>query len=173
MLTVVAPIVIGLVYAALNSLIAEPHRRRFNAVFVAGAGAAYLSGGGFGPLELAFTAVATYCAYRGLDSWAWIGVAWLLHTVWDALHHLYGNPILPFAEHSSLGCAICDPVIALWCFAGGPSVADLARSAAARLRPRARRGGSPGGAGASGAPGAAAPEAGGAPGAEHPAGAAG
>ncbi|MDA0564110.1 DUF6010 family protein [Streptomonospora sp. S1-112] len=178
MLTVVAPILIGLAYAALNSLIAEPHRRRFNAVFVAGAGAAYLSGGGFGPLELVFTAVATYCAYRGLDSWAWIGVAWLLHTVWDALHHLYGNPILPFAEHSSLGCAICDPVIALWCLAGGPSVADLARSAAARLR----RGGTANAAGADGTvdtvdaddtAGAAAPQAGAAPGTGRPAGAAG
>jgi hypothetical protein len=43
------------------------------------------------------------------------------------LHHLYGNPIVPFAADSSFGCAICDPVIALWCFAGAPSVYDLLR----------------------------------------------
>ncbi|MFC7641974.1 DUF6010 family protein [Streptosporangium lutulentum] len=42
--------------------------------------------------------------------------------MWDVIHHLKDAPILPFAEHSSFGCAICDPVIALWCFAGGPSV---------------------------------------------------
>ncbi len=39
--------------------------------------------------ELVFTAAVTYfCAYRGLDSYVWIGVAWLLHTAWDALHYL-------------------------------------------------------------------------------------
>lgn len=132
-MTVLAPIVIGLVYISLCSLLEEPTRRKFNAIFVAGAGASYLSGGGFGMWEFAFTAVITYLAYRGLGSYTFIGVGWLLHTVWDALHHLYGNPIVPFVEHSSLGCAICDPVIALWCFAGAPSVYDLFR--------RSRRGG--------------------------------
>ncbi|WP_084466531.1 DUF6010 family protein [Nocardia arthritidis] len=42
----VAPILIGVLYALAMSAIPEPHRRRFNAVMVAGAGAAYLSGGG-------------------------------------------------------------------------------------------------------------------------------
>jgi hypothetical protein len=28
---------------------------------------------------------------------------------------------------SSLGCAVCDPVIALWCFAGAPAIYDLFR----------------------------------------------
>ena len=126
-MTVVAPILIGILYVALNSFIREPHRRQFNAIMVAGAGAAYLSGGGLGPWEFVFTAVVAYCAYRGLESWTFVGVAWLLHTGWDVLHHLKGNPIIPFAEHSSLGCAICDPVIAVWCLAGGPSAADLLR----------------------------------------------
>lgn len=36
-----------------------------------------------------------------------------------------GANILPFAPHSSTGCAICDPLIAIWCFAGGPSVPAL------------------------------------------------
>ncbi|MHA6792109.1 DUF6010 family protein [Pseudonocardia bannensis] len=122
----IAPILIGLAYVALNSLVRVEHRRPLNAVMVSGAGAAYLSGG-FGVWELLFTAAMTYAAFRGLHSWQWIGVAWLLHTVWDVLHHLYGDPILPFAVHSSLGCAICDPVIAVWCFAGGPSVMDAWR----------------------------------------------
>lgn len=123
----VAPIGIGVLYTLLMSLVREPHRRRLNAVMVAGAGAAYLSGGGLGGWEFAFTALITYVAFRGLDSWTFIGVGWLLHTAWDVVHHLKGNPIIPFAPTSSLGCAICDPVIALWCLWGGPSLIDLVR----------------------------------------------
>lgn len=121
----VAPIGIGILYVLLISLIREPHRRRFNAVMIAGAGAAYLSGGGMGGWEFAFTGVVTYVAYRGLDSWTFIGIGWLLHTAWDIVHHVKGNPIIPFAHTSSLGCAICDPVIALWCFAGGKTPREL------------------------------------------------
>ena len=83
--------------------------------------------GGFGIWEFAFTAAVTLCAFRGLESYNWIGAGWLLHTGWDVLHHLYGNSIVPFVAGSSFGCAICDPVIALWCFAGAPSVFDLLR----------------------------------------------
>ncbi|MEV0660438.1 DUF6010 family protein [Actinomadura luteofluorescens] len=122
LLTVLAPILIGAAYAVGMSLIREPHRRRFNAVMVAGAGAAYLSGGGLGGWEFLFTTAVTYCAYRGLESWTFIGIGWLLHTAWDVVHHVKGNPIVPFAHGSSLGCAICDPVIALWCLVGGPSL---------------------------------------------------
>jgi MFS family permease len=121
------PVLIGVLYAAANSFVPERHRRSFNALMIAGAGAAYLSGGAFGPVELVFTTVMTVVAFRGLGSWRWIGVGWLLHTAWDVAHHLRGEPLLPFAHDSSFGCAICDPVIALWCFAGGPSVRDVAR----------------------------------------------
>ncbi len=129
---IIAPLLVGLVYVVLMSLIHEPHRRRFNAIMVAGAGAAYLSGGGLGIWEFAFTAVMTYVAYRGLESWTFIGIAWLLHTGWDVVHHLKGAPIIPFAEHSSFGCAICDPVIAIWCFAGGRSMTDFIRTRVGR-----------------------------------------
>jgi hypothetical protein len=121
---VIGPVVVALVYISLASLFKEPNRRSFNAIFVAGAGAAYLSGG-FGVWEFVFLAAATYCAYKGLGSYTFIGVGWLLHTTWDVMHHRYGNPIVPFVPDSSLGCAICDPVLALWCFAGAPSVYDL------------------------------------------------
>jgi Family of unknown function (DUF6010) len=123
---VLGPVVVALVFISLVSLFDEPNRRGFNAIFVAGAGAAYLSGG-FGVWEFVFLAVVTLCAYRGLRSYRFIGAGWLLHTGWDVMHHLYGNPIVPFVPDSSLGCAICDPVIALWCFAGAPSVYDLFR----------------------------------------------
>ncbi|MFF3229040.1 DUF6010 family protein [Nocardia suismassiliense] len=124
---VVAPLLIGVVYAVLMSLIREPHRRTFNAIMVAGAGAAYLSGGGLGGWEYLFTALITYCAFRGLNSWTFIGIAWLLHTIADVLHHLKGHPIVPFAHNSSLGCAVCDPVIALWCLRGGPDLLAFIR----------------------------------------------
>ncbi|MFF5404996.1 DUF6010 family protein [Streptomyces misionensis] len=123
----VSPIVVGIAYCLLMSLIKEPHRRRFNAIMLAGAGAAYLSGGGFGPWEVPFTALMAYVAYRGLESWAFIGIGWLLHTAWDVAHWLKGQPILHFAHDSSMGCAICDPVIALWCLRGGPSLTALVR----------------------------------------------
>jgi hypothetical protein len=29
-------------------------------------------------------------------------------------------------EHEFLGCAICDPIITAWCFAGAPSIDGLA-----------------------------------------------
>lgn len=133
-MTYLSPIVVGLVYAVLMSLLREPHRRRFNAVMVAGAGAAYLSGGGFGGWEFPVTALITYVAYRGLESWTFIGVAWLLHTAWDLVHHFKGNPIMPFYHGSSMACAVCDPVIALWCFRGGPSLIALVRGRGRRPR---------------------------------------
>nr|WP_330359604.1 DUF6010 family protein [Actinosynnema sp. ALI-1.44] len=114
-------------YIAAMSLVREPHRRRLNAVAVGGAGAAYLSGGGMGGWEIAFTVVMTYVAYRGLESWTFIGIAWLLHTGWDIIHHVKGYPIIPFVEHSSLGCAVCDPILAIWCFAGGRSILPVNR----------------------------------------------
>ena len=121
-MNVVAPILVGLVYIALMSLLREPGRRQVNAVMVAGAGAAYLSSGSVGLWELAFTAVVTFCAYKGLRNYTWLGVGWLLHTAWDVVHHLRGTPIIPELAHSSFGCAVCDPVIALWMFRGAPSI---------------------------------------------------
>ncbi|CAM5469315.1 Integral membrane protein OS=Streptomyces griseomycini OX=66895 GN=FHS37_001054 PE=4 SV=1 [Streptomyces griseomycini] len=108
-------------------LVREPHRRRLNAVMLAGAGAAHLSGGGLGGWEFAFTALVTCVAFRGLEPWTFIGVAWLPHTAWDVVHHPEGDPIVPFLHTSSPGCAICGPVIALWCLRGGPSLLGLLR----------------------------------------------
>ena len=131
----ILPAVIGLAFILLASLIKEPARQKFMAVMIAGAGAAYLSGGGFGLWEMAFCTVVTVCAYNGLRSYRYIGIGWLLHTGWDILHHLYGNPLLPFDLTSSLGCAICDPVIAAWCFMGAPSVFEWRRQNPARPLP--------------------------------------
>jgi hypothetical protein len=121
---IVAPVVVATLFISATSAFKEPQRRHFNAIMLAGAGAAYLSGG-LGLWEFAFTAVVTSCAYKGLNAYSFIGLGWLLHTGWDVMHHLYGNPIVPFVPTSSLGCAMCDPILAAWCFAGAPSVYGL------------------------------------------------
>jgi hypothetical protein len=63
----------------------------------------------------------TFIAYRGLHDYRFIGTGWVLHTMWDIVHHFYGNPIMPFVPLSSAGCAICDLALAAWYFAGAPS----------------------------------------------------
>jgi hypothetical protein len=115
---------IAMAAIAACSLIRELHRRQFSAIVLAGAGAAYLSGG-FGPWEFVFCTLITYVAFRGLSSYRFIAAGWILHTIWDVLHHLYGNPIVPFSLTSSLGCAICDPILAIWYFFGAPSLFRL------------------------------------------------
>jgi len=117
---IVSPLVVVVVFIALCSRFKEPDRRNFSALMIAGAGAAYL-GGGLGVWEFAFCGVLTYLAYRGLRDYRFIGGAWLLHTGWDIVHHLYGNPIVPFVPTSSAGCAICDVALAAWYFTGAPS----------------------------------------------------
>ena len=120
------PLIIAGIYIVASSLIREPSRRSFNAIMLGGAAAAYLSGG-FGVWEFAFTALVTFCAFKGLQSYRFIAVGWLLHAGWDVMHHFYGNPIVPFAPTSSAGCAITDVIIAIWFFADAPSVLDLIR----------------------------------------------
>jgi hypothetical protein len=128
----IPPVIIAAVFVLLSSLLKEPGRRNFNAVMVAGAGAAYLSGGGLGIWEFAFTAMVTFCAYKGLQSYRYISIGWLLHTGWDLVHHFYGNPLIPFDPLSSAGCAITDALIAIWFFADAPSVFDSMRKLRAR-----------------------------------------
>jgi hypothetical protein len=135
----IMPVVIAGVFVMLVSLLREPTRQRFNAIFVAGAAAAYLNGG-FGVLEFPFTALGTYLAFRGLDDYRFIGVAWLCHTVWDVAHHLWGNPIVPFQATSSAGCAITDALIAVWFLRGAPSVYDVLRGRSAAATAGLRRG---------------------------------
>lgn len=115
--------IIGGVYIILSSLIKEPNRQKFSAIMVSGAGAAYLSGG-LGVWEFVFCGVITFLAFKGLTHYYYIGIAWLLHSGWDLLHHLYANPIVPFSPSSSAGCCVCDVVLAVWFLFGAPGVFD-------------------------------------------------
>jgi len=118
----VGPVVAAGVFVVLMGLVREPARRTVNAVIVAGASGAYLSGGGFGVWEVLFPIVAMPFAYAGLHSYRSIAIAWLLHAAWDFAHHLWGGPIWPFLPTSSFGCLIFDSLIAVWFFLGAPSM---------------------------------------------------
>jgi hypothetical protein len=125
-----APLLVAAVLIFLVSLCMEPGRRKFSAVFLAGAGAAYLSGG-LGLAEFAFCALITFLAYRGLDNYRYIAIGWVLHTCWDLVHHYHGNPIIIFDPTSSIGCAICDLGLAAYYAIGAPAIV---RNAAIRKR---------------------------------------
>jgi hypothetical protein len=59
---------------------------------------------------LPFAVVGSVVAYQGLRSYRFIGVAWLMHSGWDLVHHFFGHTIWPFIETSSFGCRIFDAV---------------------------------------------------------------
>ena len=120
-MNIIGPAIGAFVFILIMSLLKEPARREFNAIFVAGAAGVYISGGGFGVLELPYAAIAAGVSYLGLRSYRWIGAAWLMHTGWDLMHHRFGNPLWPFMPESSMGCAIMDALIAVWFLLGAPS----------------------------------------------------
>jgi hypothetical protein len=122
----VGPAVAAAIFVLIMSLVREPARRSFNAILVAGASAAYLSGG-LGPWEVLYPAIASPVVYLGLRSYRFIGIAWLMHSAWDLVHHLWANPIWPFMPTSSFGCMIFDALIAVWFLAGAPSPRYTAR----------------------------------------------
>src|SRR6267142_3055750 len=117
----IGPALGALLFVAVMSLVAEPTRRTLNAIILAGASGVYLSGG-FGPWELAYPVFAVPIAFRGLRTYRFIGVGWVIHACWDIAHHLWGNPIWPFMPSSAFGCMIFDTMIAPWFLAGAPSL---------------------------------------------------
>jgi hypothetical protein len=121
------PVVGGLAFVLLMSFLKEPTRRDFNAILVGGAMGAYVSGG-LGLWELAFAAAGSVVAFRGLRGVRFVGVAWLMHSAWDLVHHFFGRPIWPFMETSSFGCCVFDAVISAWFFAGAPSLVQMRRT---------------------------------------------
>ena len=121
LMDVVGPILGAAIFIVVMSLVREPVRRTLNAVLVAGAAGVYLSGG-FGVWELLFPLVLTPIVYRGLQSYRFIAIAWVMHSVWDVAHHLWGRPIWPFMPTSSLGCMIFDAAIAIWFALDAPSL---------------------------------------------------
>jgi hypothetical protein len=78
-------------------------------------------------VELLLPVTGSVVAYFGLRSYRFIGIGWLMHSAWDLVHHLYGNPIWPFMGTSSFGCFIFDAVIAAWFLANAPPLMAFLR----------------------------------------------
>lgn len=114
-------VLIAIVFITIMSFVKEPNRQKLNAIIIAGAGSVYWSGG-LGVWEFIFGSLMLFVAYKGLKHYYFIGIGWLLHTGWDILHHLYASPIIPFDPLSSAGCAVCDPILAIWFFFGAPTI---------------------------------------------------
>ena len=124
---VITAVVVSVVWISGFSLVAEPNRRTINAILVAGASGAYLNGG-MGGWEFVFAIAVLFCAYRGLQQYAFVGIGWLLHTGWDVVHHFIGHPIIGWLPTSSGECAITDALLAIWFFIGAPSVWTFVRN---------------------------------------------
>lgn len=114
----------AVVFVLVMSLVREPARQRLNSVLAGGLASLYVNGG-LGLWEFVYMGLATIPAYLGLRSYRFIGVAWLMHTGWDLVHHFYANAIWHWAEMSSFGYAVMNALVAVWFFAGAPSVYAL------------------------------------------------
>ena len=112
---------IAAIYITIFSFVKEPYRQRINALIIAGAGGVYWSSG-LGFYEFPLGVIMIFLAYKGMKDYRYLAFGWIVHTVYDLLHHYYGNPIIPMAPTSSAGCAICDPILAVWLYFNAPSV---------------------------------------------------
>jgi hypothetical protein len=121
-----AAVLVAFSFIAIMSLVKEPNRQKINAIILAGAAGMYWRGG-LGAWEFVFGAILLAVAFKGLKRYYFIGVGWLLHAGWDVIHHFYGNPIIYLDPSSSAGCAVCDPILAVWFLLGAPSVWNLIR----------------------------------------------
>jgi len=117
LMDILGPAIGASVFVLVMSFVHEPTRRTANAIIVTGASGVYMSGG-FGIWEIVYPVVVTPVVYRALQSYRYIGVAWLMHAAWDFAHHLWGNPIWPFMPTSSFGCFVFDSLIAVWFLVG-------------------------------------------------------
>ena len=123
----------ALAFIALAGLVPEPWRRRGNVALLCVAGGLYL-GRGLGTWDIAIALVVAVLALAGSRSYRAIGVGWCVHTVSDVFHHGAGLPILQDTPLSSFGCAVFDPLIAVWFFFGAPSTGDIVRGLLGRGR---------------------------------------
>jgi len=115
---------VAAIFITIFSFVKEPYRQQINALIIAGAGGVYWSSG-LGFYEFPLGVIMIFLAYKGMKDYKYLALGWIVHTVYDVLHHYYGNPIIPMAPGSSAGCAICDPVLAIWLYFNAPSVLRL------------------------------------------------
>jgi len=75
-------VAVALVFITIMSLVKEPNRQKINAIIIAGAGSVYWSDG-LGVWEFVYGSLMLFVAFKGLKHSYFIGIGWLLHTIWD------------------------------------------------------------------------------------------
>lgn len=116
----------ALLTVALVGLIPEPWRQRSMAAMVGLASIAYLGNSAFlWPVEFGLAALMLSLAGWGAFWYPVIGVARVVHGIIDLVHHEAGSPMFATVPLSSYGCAVYDPLMAMWFFAGAPSSSKL------------------------------------------------
>ncbi|MGL4632028.1 MAG: DUF6010 family protein [Leadbetterella sp.] len=117
---VLSSILGGIIFIALISFIKEPYRQKIMVVMLGIAGGVYVNNGlGLGmPIAISLGLFA----FKGLNSYRFIALGWLVHTVADIFHHSKGYPMIHNDALSSFGCAIFDVIIAIWFFVNAPSI---------------------------------------------------
>ncbi len=124
LLSSIVAVLIAIAFIVVMSFVRDPARQKINAIIIAGAGSVYWNSG-LGVWEFLFGSLMLFVAYKGLKHYYFIGIGWLLHTGWDIMHHLFATPIVYLEPSSSAGCAVCDPILALWFFLGAPTIWNL------------------------------------------------
>jgi hypothetical protein len=121
-------IVSGFMIAAIwiygFSFVSEPRRRQVNCILVGLAAATY-GNHSFALIEAAGTIIVLTLGILGLGDYRWLGVAWLVHSGLDIAHHIANDPMFRYFPASSFACAITDPILALWFFAGAPDISGI------------------------------------------------
>ncbi len=114
-------VVSGLTIAALwvfgCSLLREPQRRVLNTLLIGVAAGAY-GNHQFGPLEALGTLTLLFLGFLAFKDYRFLAAAWLVHTAIDVAHHLNGDPMFSYFPASSVGCAVTDPILAMWFWHG-------------------------------------------------------
>ena len=118
---ILAGLIIPAIWICSFSVVAEPQRRQVNCILVGLAASTY-GNHSFGSIEAAGTVTVLTLGILGLRDYRWLGAAWLVHAGLDIAHHLVSDPMFRYFPASSLGCAVTDPILALWFFVGAPDI---------------------------------------------------
>lgn len=121
---VIYNLIAAALFIGLVGLIPEPWRQRTAATMATLAAFTYITHE-LGAWEYAFMIALIAAGLAGFRSYPAIGIAWLIHTLSDVFHHSAGMPMVASIPLSSFGCAIFDPLIAIWFFYGAPSRREI------------------------------------------------
>ena len=129
---ILAGLIMPAIWICGFSAVPEPQRRQVNCILVGVAASTY-GNHSFGSIEAAGTIIVLTLGILGLSNYRWLGAAWLVHTGLDLAHHLVNDPMFGYFPSSSLGCAVTDPILALWFFAEAPDIRDVIKQLRAKL----------------------------------------